>query len=165
MTSYSQQFIEKYINLIDEENWDEFYQLVNTNVKLCATQTQGEVTRVLWNAGIQPHFHMHKVPEAYLQADKWVTKIIIPGNCRIIEPYAFAMSSVNEVILHEGLDQISNSAFMNCPNLKTMELPRSIRYISNNAFINTKIKFKVYENSYAQQWCDHNMYSWELINI
>lgn len=160
---YVNRFIEKYIDLIDTSEWTTFYNLVIDNVVLSKYQWQGFITERLMEAGIYPHQEMDNVPECYLQSTNKVHDITIPRNCKAINSYAFALSELENCILEEGLEYIYKYAFLSCTELTTLTLPRSITFIEKAAFLNTQIKFKVYENSYAQQWCEENMYSWELV--
>lgn len=167
--SYIDEFIEKYIDLIDEGNWQEFYYLVYNNVKMSVTQGFGQVTGKLWEAGIYPHNETNIIPAGYLQMYNPNTgfNFKCPSHITTIDEYAFAASSLQSITLNEGLKYIRFGAFIKCSDLRfPITLPNSLQLIADDAFHGTinVPKFKVYENSVGQKWCEKNMYSWELIN-
>ncbi len=167
--SYVDEFIEKYIDLIDEGKWQDFYHLVNNNVKMSVTQSQGEVTERLFKAGIFPHNEYNVIPAAYLQLYTPSTgfEFVCPAHITTIDDYAFAMSSLSSIKLNEGLKYIRFGAFLKCLDLRyPITLPKSLEFIANDAFDGARVppKFKVYQDSIGQKWCDTNMYSWELID-
>jgi hypothetical protein len=167
--SYVNEFIEKYIDLIDQGNWLDFYHLVNNNVKMSVTQSQGQVTETLFKAGIFPHNEYNIIPPAYLQLYTPSTgfEFVCPSHITTIDDYAFAMSSITSIKLNEGLKYIRYAAFLKCLDLRyPITLPKSLEFIANDAFdgAGTPPKFKVYEGSIGQEWCNTHMYSWELID-
>ena len=52
--------------------------------------------------------------------------VIIPANVKKIGSHAFSNSSIEEVIIEEGVEEIGNSVFKACRNLKKVVLPESI---------------------------------------
>ena len=166
--SFIDEFIEKYIDLIDESKWEEFYHLVYNNVKMGVTQAFGQVTEKLWQAGIYPHTETTIIPAAYLQMYRPNAgfNFVCPSHITTIGEYAFAISSLQNITLNEGLKYIRFGAFLRCYDLRfPITLPKSLQLIADDAFeggVNVP-KFRVYENSIGQKWCEKNMYSWELI--
>ncbi len=168
MKTYVDEFIEKYINLIDESKWDDFYHLVYNNVKMGLTQSFGSVTAKLWNAGIYPHEEMTRIPPAYLQCYTPSTgfEFIVPSHITTIDEYAFAASSITNIKLNEGLKYIRFAAFIKCLDLRyPITLPKSLQLIADDAFAGASLppRFNVYESSIGQKWCDKNMYSYQVI--
>ena len=52
-----------------------------------------------------------------------------------IEAYAFSdREIISEVVLPDGLQVVGDSAFEDCPKLKSVTIPRSVEYIGNCAF-------------------------------
>ncbi len=61
--------------------------------------------------------------------------IIIPGTVKRIETNAFAYNSTLEtVIMEEGVEYIGNGAFRECKNLQTVQMPNSISTMESQAF-------------------------------
>ena len=74
-------------------------------------------------------------------------KVIIPGNVKTIEKYAFStmFGSLEEVVLSEGLAVIDDGAFSWCGGLTSITIPASVTKIGERAFIEsglTGISFK-----------------------
>ena len=165
-TEYVRTFIEKYIDLIEDNKWEEFYHICNSNVRLGLEQSFGLVTAELFDAGIVPHEHMDVIPESYLHNIKGSGFTFdVPSCITTIDQYAFAGSNIEKVIFHEGLKYIHFCAFRKCENLEfPILLPRSLEVIANDAFDDIAgARFLVYEGSIGQKWCNDNMYSWELV--
>lgn len=65
-----------------------------------------------------------------------VTRVHIPDSTTVIGTCAFyGCTSLNEVTLGSGLKGIERSVFSNCSNLKQIEIPDNITYISDQAFM------------------------------
>lgn len=60
--------------------------------------------------------------------------INIPPGIKIIEEKAFYNSSIEKVIMPEGLKKIMPSAFSYCKNLKNADIPTSVEEIGEDAF-------------------------------
>lgn len=56
-------------------------------------------------------------------------------NVRVIGGSAFASTSIGPIKFPESLEVIGHSAFIDCHELKTVELPKSLRYIDDMAFL------------------------------
>ena len=69
-----------------------------------------------------------------------ITAVSLPRSLKTIGPYAFADNkALMSVELQEGLEEIDLMAFNNCPNLKTIRLPSSIRHVESSAFTSDAI--------------------------
>ena len=55
----------------------------------------------------------------------------------IDEKCAYGFSKITDVIITEGYLRIDRSAFANCPNLKSVQIPNSVTYIDSYAFENS----------------------------
>ena len=74
-----------------------------------------------------------------------ITRVVVPGTCKVIGAYAFAACpNLEEVILEEGVETIEDWAFISC-NIKSIRLPQSLRSVGNNAFLGNIIKYDVEE--------------------
>ena len=73
---------------------------------------------------------------------------IIHPDCKVILPYAFDTSPIENVVLPEGLIRIDEYAFNDCPNIKQLDIPNSVLYLSDNSFKHCNnlkiIKFGLY---------------------
>lgn len=62
----------------------------------------------------------------------------IPANIRLINNYAFANCGIETVIFEEGslCTKLGDAVFANCPYLKNIEIPQSVKVLGNCVFIN-----------------------------
>ena len=61
-------------------------------------------------------------------------EFIVPNTVKKIEPIAFMGNSINSIKLNDGIEEIGNEAITRC-NIKTIEIPRSIKRVGTNAFL------------------------------
>lgn len=74
--------------------------------------------------------------------------INIPGNVKIILPYAFKdCVKLTDVILNEGLTGIEYNAFDGCTSIQTLLIPSSVQQIGSEAFQNCREITKVYSKA------------------
>lgn len=67
--------------------------------------------------------------------------VYIPGSIKLIEQDTFLSSSVERVVIDEGLERIEYSAFGGCSDLQNIYLPSTLNYIADFAFqVDTKLK-------------------------
>ena len=72
----------------------------------------------------------------YAFCDSGVTRVRIPNSTTAVGASAFSgCDSLNEVTLGSGLKGIERGVFSNCSNLKQIEIPDNITYISDEAFM------------------------------
>ena len=66
-----------------------------------------------------------------------VSSVTIPSTVRSIKKYAFWASSLNSIYFESpsSLTEIDSMAFNNCRELKSIELPNSVRSINHAAFV------------------------------
>ena len=62
---------------------------------------------------------------------------VIPQGTKEIGAFSFARSSVEEIIIPDGVESIGYGAFYHCDNLKRVDIPYSVKYVSGYAFDNT----------------------------
>lgn len=79
---------------------------------------------------------------------------IMPSSCREIESSAFCCSSLNELVINEGLKKICNYAFGDCFIKSWPIIPRSVVSIEGNPFDGewTSLNIRVYKDSYAHHF-------------
>lgn len=63
-----------------------------------------------------------------------VHTVIVPATVRVIERGAFWQSALHELYLTQGVEEIHDSAFIGCNNLRTVVLPSTVTVIGEMAF-------------------------------
>jgi len=111
-------------------------------------------------------------------ADSGIKVMIMPASLQIIEEEAFyGNTSIEKIVIQEGVTEICSKAFVNCSSLVSVKLPESLARIENAAFegctgleeinLPPNIEFiaegvfdscpnvvvTVVESSYAAEWC------------
>ena len=88
-----------------------------------------------------------------------LNKVILPLDVIRIGSYAFGISSISSVTMHEGIIAIDSHAF-HLSDLESVHLPSSLKIIDNWAFSDTKLEYvEIPENvqkigSYAFKFCE-----------
>ena len=178
MTKEAERLIERYINLIDNEDWKTFYQHVTLDahpVKRADKEIIGQVTAILLQSGINPLLWMEDIPNNFLNSTMKIKSIHIPDNIYWIGKRAFYDSRLEDldlsntivqsieteafrdcqdlekVIFSNKLMRIDVRAFANCYSLIEITLPKSIELIQFNAFQDCyNIKSITYEGTSKQ---------------
>lgn len=89
---------------------------------------------VLDDAGDTP---LHYASELYLDGEL-ISNLIVPEDVTEIGAHAFeGYEKLRSVVLHNGIEAIHKSAFMNCTNLTDINFPDSLFYIGPYAFNGT----------------------------
>ena len=82
-----------------------------------------------------------------------LTEVDIPANIMMIRRRAFeGCTKLSDVTLHEGLEDIRDFAFTNCPSLKKIYIPESVYRISTQAFDKERITIRGKKGSHAEQY-------------
>lgn len=66
--------------------------------------------------------------------DEKATDILIPGSFETVPPYSFVNSTIENVILEDGVKIIGYNAFHNCSELKSIDLGNTLEEIGSQAF-------------------------------
>ena len=144
MNKEIKEFIEDNKDLIEENEWDELYEKLDT-IKPFQLSLIGEFTEILLQAHIDPLEYMKEVPAFYLDRRTVpYESYSLPSSIKGIKVFAFAFteglkkintnkvtkigqnafnSSDLEIINIESKCSIQPSAFENCLNLTTVFLP------------------------------------------
>ena len=64
----------------------------------------------------------------------WLKSVVVGNNVKTIGAYAFDRSSIQKVVLPEGLTTIEDGAFYEARELEEINIPNSVTYIADNAF-------------------------------
>ncbi len=108
MEEYIKQFIGEYEDLIEENEWEEIYNILNKEYRY---NQVGQFTWTLLKSGINPLRYLKYVPENFL-----------------------AGSDIEQLYLPEGITEIRNAAFYKCQLLTKIELPDTLEKIGPQAF-------------------------------
>ena len=152
------QFIEKYINLIEQNDFIRFYDKILDDL---GSSWISNITEALLLADINPiSYFPGMIPKEFLCSANHIDKMPnIADNIRQIGAYAFAyMDNINgsldlsktkleklgghcfagnhftEIILPDMLAYIGPNCFADCAELKVLQLPKQIQRIQMNAF-------------------------------
>ena len=146
-----------------------------------------ELANVIYTSGIFPLPYMSYVPP-YLFNKRVETIITLPNNITRIAPCGLSRTNatkiiipssvkhmeyesccdnmdLEEIVIEEGLTIIRGGAFRNCPNLKTVWLPKSLREISHvppmiDPEQREQVTFVVPKDSQAESYCKRCSYNY-----
>lgn len=107
MVTALKNFIEENIDLIEQKNWRDLYDLASVHIPFQI----GNLTTNLMYAGINPL-----------------------DDLDVVLPEMFAEGFIDEVVLPIHISVIKRQAFMNCYMLKKINLPPALLRIDNEAF-------------------------------
>lgn len=151
------QYIESHIDLIDTNNWEEFYQnFSGTTVRVPLKEYGGRITDVLLAAGIDPLAYLDYIPDSYL-AGAHQLEFEIPTHIQKLGWRAFMNSSIQMLTIPDGIPAIPYKCFDSCYNLQTVVIPDSVTFIDPFAFSNDMtFSITCHAGSYAHMWAQKN---------
>lgn len=130
MTYEVKEFIQNNIELIDNNNFNEFYN----KARALYLEAVGEVTSILLSSGINPLNYMTNVPIGFMYKID-VKEFEIPEDTVSIEDFAFSgCKSLESITMHQGMLRIGEDAFRSCRALKDVLIPYGVTKIGTNAF-------------------------------
>lgn len=130
MTAELANFIKQHIDLINESEFDQLYQIANEK----DVKTE-ELTALLLNSDIDFLSFMTKVPEGCFAKIKSLTSITIPESIQVIEDKAFSWcSNLESVKLANSITRIGEGAFYLCTSLKNIDLPSNLTSLKSFVF-------------------------------
>ena len=125
-----EEFLQVYINLIDENNFEELYRLGPNVIGRC--RDMGHVTEYLLKAGINPLEYLFSLPEFYL-ADTFIENFIVPQKITEIGEFAFfRCSKLNSITIPDSVNSIGQFAFAECSNLTIIKFPENLRILNEH---------------------------------
>ena len=132
-------FIEKYIEYIDSEQWDYVYQQAEIHLEY-----PYELTSKLLEAGIDPLPSLSSVPYSYAPLE--LDNAVLSSNCETIGSDAFnGCENLTHIILPEGLKTIDSGAFAHS-GLREVNLPNTLEILGPAAFQDCKDLKKITYN-------------------
>lgn len=145
-----QHFIEKYIHLIDADEWEQFYyQAAHSGFSITDTH---KLTLALNSAGIYPLDNSTCLPEEYLAGCSSLSTFTIPPHITKIGNLAFYKTGLTSIIIPEGVLLIGDNAFCECSDLVEVHFPSTLGYIGSCAFRNCPNLKKIYYNGTSDEW-------------
>ena len=129
MEKLIQDFIEKHIDLIDKNAFDEFYETAKS--QLLSGQI-GKLTYVLYSSDIDP------LP--------YVTSVHYSMFCN---QHTLCDGSF---VIPENIENILARSFENCSSMTTLHLPNSLEYIDKSCFLGCDMLDRIYYHGTAEDW-------------
>lgn len=149
-------FIEDHIDLIDENNFKEFYNILDdTENSGDLYYNVGVITDILYEAGIDPLKGSIEVyPNMFVHSEKH--HIEIPNTIRSLGTSAFYCAfNLENFIIPRGVTKIPFECFEECYNLDWIEVPDTVVHIDPDAFSYDHVfVMKCVQGSYADKWAD-----------
>ena len=183
LTKNLKEFLEKNIELIEENKFDELYKKAEND--LYFSQDIGMLTRTLQAANIDPIEYLSEISYCYLYGDSKITQFVIPDKIEFVNSEAFAnCSQLNDVIFGKDVSVIYYGAFEGCTELTNVTLNDGLLEIGQYAFRNTNIEklllpstlrsidvqafpelitLEVFPGTYAHEWAVTNGYEVEIV--
>ena len=141
MVTILKNFIEENIDLIEQKNWRDLYDLASVHIPFQI----GNLTTNLMKAGIDPLDDLEIVlPEMF--ADSMIEQIELPTQISVIKRQAFKNCyELKELTLPPALIRVDSEAFANCYELHTIRYPGTIKHL-NMSFPNWKHFSKLFDD-------------------
>lgn len=131
MTPKLREILNKYRNLLRDEDFNTLYYFLNDNLSVA-----GEFTQLLYNSGVNPLKYLkNSIPSGFLFGTN-ITSINIPNNIKFIKPDAFRCSMLESIDIPDTVISIGQEAFEDCLYLKSVKLPNKLTEIAVETFIN-----------------------------
>lgn len=150
MTSGVKNFIEKNIELLDREDYQEFEARAGIQTSDDG-YSKGELYEVLLRAGINPLPYLPYVPFRFLRDTTLEGSFTIPGNCVNIGSRAFYNCNLSEIIFQEGVERIDTLACARSDKLEKVYIPSSMLNLGHIIFTGcNNMREVVYDGTYAE---------------
>lgn len=117
-----QKFLEFFIDLIDEENWEELATQLGKSYYLDEKE-RSELNQLLSEIGINLIDHLNYIPAGWFSNNESLISYNIPSHIQVIAIKAF-INDINliNITFPDQLNQIGYGAFLNCRNLNSIDL-------------------------------------------
>ncbi len=126
-TTFENENLNKGVNVY----YEELYKHMNMPV-LGATGTQEDPWDISYTENDDVHAYIEQA-----QNNKKILHITGTGNMKrlTIAPWENVKETIAEIVIHEGVTNISLNAFHECTNVTNITIPNTVTSIANNAFL------------------------------
>lgn len=146
------EFLQRHKKLINENRFYELYSIAEFYTSTIDYSFLPQMTSIFLLAGMNPLQHMKEVPVAYL-AETSIDKIMIPEGIQRIRYAAFKdCSELKEVYLPNSLVGISDMAFYGCSSLSKLVIMNPFIRPSAAAFLGVDNINEITYNGTIEQW-------------
>lgn len=126
MVNWQKTYIEKRIELIEENRWEEFFKH--------NPEYGSGLGNILHEAGISFLPYLNEIPKGAFDSSK-ITELIIPQNITSIGEGAYANSrDLLSVVFPSTIEKIEDWAFLDCKSLKSVNIPNSVKTLGTGVF-------------------------------
>lgn len=143
--SYMKKFIEDNVGLIENNEFNRLYSIID---ELWVSS----LTQLLYSVGIDPLPYLDVVPKEFAYRCT-LSDVYIPSNITDIYAKAFQRCKCFTVVIEEGCKNIYHSAFAGCDNLVTVSLPSTLTTIDEVAFFGSTSLHSIKFNGTFNEWC------------
>lgn len=127
-------FIEKNIELVEENKWEELYQQAIVEFEDEDEEYTGAFTDIMLAADIHPELYLKKLPDYFLCGSN-IQTFNIPSTIRSTGYRAFYdCNSLTSVTIPDSVAIIGNNTFEKCEKLMNVILPDNVTSIGICAF-------------------------------
>lgn len=130
----AEEVIIKYIDLIDMNQFEEVYNTIGNDYRVCPPQEKGRLGAYFIQLDLNPLDYMTTVPEMYLMYQNQVKEIYIPSNITKIDHHAFHNCDLSEIIIPDSIIDIDTQVFYDNSNLEKVVMSKNIKKIGFNIF-------------------------------
>lgn len=143
ISAETKKFVDSHLHLIDENRFQEFYDLLlaeTSEAAIFSSYDVGQLTTMIMDCGVNPLNYLKNVPGYYLagQTTPFHT-FIIPEGVESIDTRAFHLSQIEEVILPKSCTYVGYKAFSGCQLLSEVTIKNPDMDISDEAFYHCQL--------------------------
>lgn len=130
----AEEVIVKYIDLIDMNQFEELYNTIGNDYRVCPPQEKGRLAAYFIQLDLNPLDYMTTVPEMYLMYQNQVKEIYIPSNITKIDHHAFHSCDLTTINIPDSVIKIETQVFDDNENLEKVVMSKNIKKIGFNIF-------------------------------
>ncbi len=107
------------------------------------------------------------IDEAAFSSCSRLKNISLPSTIKIIKSGAFRdCDSLTSFTIPDNVTTLGGSIFVGCDNLTSVVVPKSVTVIGDGVLgYDSRAKMRVYNDSYAHQYCEQNGIPYEVIDL
>ena len=163
MTRGTKEFIREHLDLIDTNEWDKFYDIVSLNENFQLLYQIGEVTTFLYDCGCNPLAYLTNIPTRFL-AGSSIEEIVIPEGIKSIGMGAFrGAQNLRKVTIPKSCNQISTNAFFYCSNLEEVTINATNQFFGDNVFDDCSKLYEIHYPGTKAQRLENPLYDVDLV--